>query len=95
MGGSVWGGRATPRRDCRLARIKGFDAPWATGHARLAALEPAGYTRIGPALRHYQESLRVPFAFQVVVEADDQVFGVVPHAIELAGFRGGKLKRSQ
>jgi nitric oxide reductase NorD protein len=40
------------RRDCRLAMIKDFDAPWATGHARLAALEPAGYTRIGPALRH-------------------------------------------
>ncbi|MBL8627764.1 MAG: VWA domain-containing protein [Myxococcales bacterium] len=40
------------RRDCRLAMLKDFDAPWATAHARLAALEPAGYTRIGPALRH-------------------------------------------
>lgn len=27
-------------------------------------------TSLGPALRHYQESLRVPFAFQVVIEAD-------------------------
>lgn len=40
------------RRDCRLTTLKAFDAPWATAHARLAALTPHGYTRIGPALRH-------------------------------------------
>ncbi len=40
------------RRDCRIATIKEFDAPWSTAHARLAALEPVGYTRIGPAMRH-------------------------------------------
>ncbi len=26
--------------------------PWATGKARLGALSPQGYTRIGPAIRH-------------------------------------------
>lgn len=40
------------RRDCRIAILKDFEAPWAVAHARLAALEPAGYTRIGPAIRH-------------------------------------------
>ena len=40
------------RRDCRLAVVKGFAAPWCASHPRLAALEPSGYTRIGPALRH-------------------------------------------
>lgn len=40
------------RRDCRIAVIKNFDASWASAHARLASLEPSGYTRIGTALRH-------------------------------------------
>jgi hypothetical protein len=40
------------RRDCRFTIIKGFAEPWACAPARLATVEPAGYTRIGPALRH-------------------------------------------
>ena len=49
---AVIGFASYTRRDCRLAILKDFDAPWAAAHARLAALEPSGYTRIGPAVRH-------------------------------------------
>jgi nitric oxide reductase NorD protein len=40
------------RRDCRFVMIKSFDEPWQRCKAALASLEPTGYTRIGPALRH-------------------------------------------
>jgi len=40
------------RRDCRFATVKGFAEPWGEAARRLASVEPAGYTRIGPALRH-------------------------------------------
>ncbi len=43
--------------DCRFVALKGFTEPWPTGLARLATVEPAGYTRIGPALRHGTELL--------------------------------------
>lgn len=39
-------------RDCRFIALKGFEEPLASGLGRLAGLRPAGYTRIGPALRH-------------------------------------------
>jgi nitric oxide reductase NorD protein len=40
------------RRDCRFDVIKGLSEPWARARHRLFDLVPAGYTRIGPALRH-------------------------------------------
>ena len=40
------------RRDCRFVLLKHFDEPWPRYRAALASLEPTGYTRIGPALRH-------------------------------------------
>jgi nitric oxide reductase NorD protein len=40
------------RRDCRFVALKGFREPWATGYDRLWGLEPRGYTRVGPAVRH-------------------------------------------
>ena len=40
------------RRDCRFVTLKGFCEPWATGYGRVWGLEPRGYTRVGPALRH-------------------------------------------
>jgi hypothetical protein len=40
------------RRDCRFVLIKRFDEPWPRCKATLAGLEPTGFTRIGPALRH-------------------------------------------
>ena len=40
------------RRDCRFVLAKRFDDPASKGLRRLHAVSPAGYTRIGPALRH-------------------------------------------
>ena len=40
------------RRDCRFVVVKPFDANWQRSRAALMGLEPTGYTRIGPALRH-------------------------------------------
>jgi nitric oxide reductase NorD protein len=40
------------RNRCRFVRIKGLDEPWRHAGARIMAVEPAGYTRIGPAIRH-------------------------------------------
>jgi nitric oxide reductase activation protein len=40
------------RHDCRFATIKHFTDSWTVADRRLMAIEPVGYTRIGPALRH-------------------------------------------
>jgi len=40
------------RRDCRFLLAKGFDDSVQLGLQRLHAVVPAGYTRIGPAIRH-------------------------------------------
>lgn len=43
------------RRDCRFLIAKGFDDTSRLGLQRLHAVSPAGYTRIGPAVRHALE----------------------------------------
>lgn len=40
------------RNRCQVWKVFSEGEPWALGKRRLAALEPRGYTRIGPALRH-------------------------------------------
>lgn len=40
------------RNEVSYTVIKRFEGSWKTGLRRLMALEPSGYTRIGPALRH-------------------------------------------
>jgi nitric oxide reductase NorD protein len=45
------------RNRCRVFEIRPAGTPWATGRARLGALVPQGYTRIGPALRHAAQAL--------------------------------------
>lgn len=45
------------RRSCRFEMLKDFREPWATSRDRLGGINPAGYTRIGPALRHAHELL--------------------------------------
>lgn len=49
---SLAGFHSFSRSDCRFELCKTPDEPWAEGLERLAALQPAGYTRVGPALRH-------------------------------------------
>jgi hypothetical protein len=40
------------RRDCRFSVIKDFRDRWDDASLSLASIEPDGYTRMGPALRH-------------------------------------------
>ncbi|WMJ73644.1 VWA domain-containing protein [Cytophagaceae bacterium ABcell3] len=37
---------------CTYKTVKDFKQPWNVGKTKVASLEPEGYTRIGPALRH-------------------------------------------
>ncbi|MEQ1570985.1 MAG: hypothetical protein ABMA64_35475 [Myxococcota bacterium] len=58
-------------------RVRMYDVcaphePWATGAARLGALRPVGYTRIGPALRHATATLAaIPADRRVLVLVSD------------------------
>lgn len=45
------------RNRCEVWEILGWGEPWSLGRARLGALAPRGYTRIGPALRHASADL--------------------------------------
>jgi nitric oxide reductase NorD protein len=40
------------RTDCRYIEVKKFDESWKRCQTKLVGLQPTGYTRIGPALRH-------------------------------------------
>ncbi len=42
------------RNNCVYHTLKGFGEDWSMGKQRLGAVQPQGYTRIGPALRHSQ-----------------------------------------
>ncbi|WP_414664399.1 nitric oxide reductase activation protein NorD [Horticoccus sp. 23ND18S-11] len=55
------------RRSCRFATLKDFHEPWRKARSRLGAIEPCGYTRIGPALRHAQELLERQSAQRKIV----------------------------
>ena len=45
------------RNLCRTWTVKDWGDSWERGRARLGALKPQGYTRIGPAIRHGTASL--------------------------------------
>lgn len=56
---SEWGDRfqidgfaSHTRNQCEYLTLKAFDEPWERAAPRIGAVEPRGYTRIGPALRH-------------------------------------------
>ena len=46
------------RQDCRFTLIKSFKDPLTAGLGRLCRIEPRGYTRVGPALRHATAALQ-------------------------------------
>lgn len=54
---AVAGFSSNTRRSCRFELLKDFKEPWAEAKLHFGALQPQGYTRIGPALRHAQELL--------------------------------------
>ncbi len=49
---AIGGFHSHTHSDCRYLVLKGFDERWHDVRGRLFAVEPTGYTRIGPALRH-------------------------------------------
>jgi len=60
------------RNRCRFVRIKGLDEPWPPARARIMAIEPAGYTRIGPAIRHAAAKLaRAPARRRLLLLVSD------------------------
>ena len=54
---AVAGFSSNTRRSCRFELLKDFDEPWTQAKQHFGSLQPQGYTRIGPALRHAQELL--------------------------------------
>ena len=40
------------RNNTTYITLKAFDEPWAKAKLRIGAIQPSGYTRIGPAIRH-------------------------------------------
>ncbi len=51
---AVAGFASNTRRSCEFLLAKDFQDSWPQARTRLGSLEPVGYTRIGPALRHAQ-----------------------------------------
>ena len=45
------------RNRCHVWEVKGWRDPWSVARGRLGALEPRGYTRIGPAIRYATDRL--------------------------------------
>ncbi len=54
---AVAGFSSNTRRSCRFEMLKDFQEPWDKAKQHFGGLQPEGYTRIGPALRHAQELL--------------------------------------
>lgn len=54
---AVYAFASKTRNACRVFELGGFETPWATTRDRLGALEPQGYTRMGPAIRHVTAEL--------------------------------------
>lgn len=64
--------QSNTRRHCGFRWLKRFEATWRSSRGRLGGLQPEGYTRIGPALRHAQEAVRrVDSARRVVILVSD------------------------
>lgn len=56
-GFAIAGFSSNTRRQCEFNLIKGFQEPWVHSRKRLGCIDPRGYTRIGPALRHAHKIL--------------------------------------
>jgi len=66
----VLGFASHTRNRVRVWEICGWRDPWRVGRARLGILQPQGYTRIGPAIRHAAAGL-------AAVEARDRLLLVI------------------
>jgi nitric oxide reductase NorD protein len=64
---SIWSFASHTRNLCRVWEVKGLDDPWTLARARLGALKPQGYTRMGGPLRHaVAEMARLPMRHKVL-----------------------------
>lgn len=54
---AVYAFASKTRNACRVYEVGGFGTAWARTRARIGALEPRGYTRMGPAIRHVTAQL--------------------------------------
>lgn len=54
----VLGFGSNTRNLCRVWELKGFKEPWLTARARLGAIQPRGYTRMGAPIRHAVAELK-------------------------------------
>lgn len=69
---AVAGFHSNTRHDCRFVVIKSFGDDWHRVRGRLAGLQPCGYTRVGPALRHARHVLACPsFRRRAVIVVTD------------------------
>lgn len=69
---AVAGFSSNTRRSCRFEMLKDFQEPWEKAKLHFGALQPQGYTRIGPALRHAQELLiNQPASRKIVILITD------------------------
>ncbi|WP_374075260.1 nitric oxide reductase activation protein NorD [Bdellovibrio bacteriovorus] len=59
---SVAAFHSNTRHQCVFEELKKFDESWAQFRKNLSTLEPVGYTRIGPALRHSLEIMKTSSA---------------------------------
>lgn len=64
---AVAGLSSNTRRSCRFELLKDFHEPWEQAKLHFGALQPQGYTRIGPALRHAQELLLTQGASRKII----------------------------
>ncbi|MEO8614769.1 MAG: VWA domain-containing protein [Luteolibacter sp.] len=64
---AVAGFSSNTRRSCRFEILKDFHEPWDKAKLHFGGLQPNGYTRIGPALRHAQELLLNQHASRKIV----------------------------
>lgn len=60
------------RHKVRAWTVRDWHEPWALGRGRLGGLQPQGYTRIGPAIRHAAaELLEIPARHRVLLLVSD------------------------
>ncbi|WP_413943329.1 nitric oxide reductase activation protein NorD [Bdellovibrio sp. HCB-162] len=69
---SVAAFHSNTRHQCVFEELKNFEESWPEFKRKLNTLEPVGYTRIGPALRHSLEILKVsPARHKLIVLLSD------------------------
>ena len=68
----IMGFAGNTRNHCRIFEVKSWTQPWSSTYANICGLEPQGYTRIGPAIRHANHRFKTaPSAKQLLLLITD------------------------